>query len=104
MRHHLIICREVADSVAARSKVAQITFVGCLNGGGQVKATENEDSKSLLKRVTELYNSVESKSMENSQYVHRLYSDWLGGDNSNSLLTTSYHAVEKEANALTIKW
>ena len=42
--------------------------------------------------------------MENSQYVHRLYSDWLGGDNSNSLLTTSYHAVEKEANALTIKW
>ncbi|KAF6018101.1 NARFL [Bugula neritina] len=77
---------------------------GCLNGGGQVKVTGSEDSKDLLNRVTDLYNTSECRSPEDSLVGQRLYDEWLSADNSNTLLTTQYHAVEKSTNALTIKW
>ena len=39
--------------------------------------------------------------------AERLYSDWLGGaetEKAKAMLDTEYHAVEKMNNALTIKW
>jgi len=80
--------------------------LGCLNGGGQIKASPGE-SKALLRTVTELYNSVSSHSPFTSSIAERLYADWLEGKNSekcNRLLYTDYHEVEKLTNALTIKW
>lgn len=79
-------------------------FVGCLNGGGQIKADKSEDSKEVLKRVTDLYKAGECRNPHDSKIAPRLYNDWLSGHNSSKLLYTDYHAVEKMTNALTIKW
>lgn len=84
-------------------------FLGCLNGGGQLKASSTDDSKELLKKVTELYKSSQTQSVGGNEITQRLYNEWLGGDNTESeihkqSLTTQYHAVEKMTNALTIKW
>lgn len=80
---------------------------GCLNGGGQIKATETENSKDLLKEVTGLYKTPPDCEPGSSPLVDRLYLDWLHGNNSDKVkkvLYTNYHEVEKMSSALTIKW
>lgn len=80
---------------------------GCLNGGGQIKATEHENAKDLQVRLNELYNSLTTKKPEEQQLVAQLYQDWLGGtdtEKARTLLHTQYHEVEKMTNALVMKW
>lgn len=80
---------------------------GCLNGGGQIKATEHENAKDLQARLNELYNSLTTRKPEEQQLVAQLYQDWLGGtdtEKARTLLHTQYHEVEKMTNALVMKW
>jgi len=83
---------------------------GCLNGGGQVRATEPETPKALLERVSQLYASGIVAAEEPSQNlaVLELYRTWLdgiGGPLAQKLLHTQYRAVEKsEDHAVSTEW
>jgi len=81
---------------------------GCLNGGGQLHAPDGEDSKEWLATVENIYSSVPCTEVKSdSPALDRLYSDWLGGKDSEKAkqcLHTQYHEVEKMSTALNIKW
>ncbi len=80
---------------------------GCLNGGGQIRPEESETAKDLLERVKHAYNSVPVRHPAENPLVQKLYTDWLGGhdtDKAKTLLHTQYHEVKKMQNALNIKW
>ncbi|XP_068002603.1 cytosolic iron-sulfur assembly component 3-like [Melanerpes formicivorus] len=75
---------------------------GCLNGGGQLKA-----SKEQLQQVERLYESVQAAAPEENQAVSELYEQWLGGVDSEKALQalhTQYHALERASSGLSIKW
>lgn len=80
---------------------------GCLNGGGQVKASPGQDQKELLRRVEELYKAERTLLPEDDTRVAELYQAWLhsvGEEKAKELLHTHYHTVEKMTNGLTMKW
>ena len=80
---------------------------GCANGGGQIRPEDDETAKDRLVTVTDLYNSVEAEDPHSKKEVDSLYSEWLGGVDSEKakvMLHTNYHEVEKMTNALNIKW
>ncbi|XP_033100536.1 cytosolic Fe-S cluster assembly factor narfl-like [Anneissia japonica] len=80
---------------------------GCLNGGGQIRPTDDETAKDLLERVQRLYSDVRTIRPEDNTDVEKLYVEWLGGsetEKAKTMLHTQYHKVEKMTNALTIKW
>ena len=84
-----------------------VTILGCLNGGGQIRADDKETAKDMLERVKLLYNSLPNRNPLENPYVQKLYTDWLGGtdtEKAQSALHTEYHEVEKLTNALNIKW
>ncbi|XP_044754065.1 probable cytosolic Fe-S cluster assembly factor AGAP009023 [Coccinella septempunctata] len=79
---------------------------GCLNGGAQVRSQNDLSPKELTKKLEELYCSLPCKDPSDSKELKFLYENWLQGRDSekgNSMLRTTYHAVEKSTNALTIK-
>ena len=79
---------------------------GCLNGGGQISVT-NETAQDHLVQINAVYNSVLPRSPQDNSLLHDLYQVWLEGEESeksNRMLHTTYHAVEKLVNALSIKW
>lgn len=80
---------------------------GCLNGGGQLRAGADRTSKEFLSQVTALYSSLKTRFPENNHLIRKLYSEWLGGPDSDKAierLHTKYHEVEKMTSALNIKW
>ncbi|CAH1170504.1 unnamed protein product [Phaedon cochleariae] len=80
---------------------------GCLNGGAQVRPKTDATIKELTKELEDVYNSLPCQTPEDSKVVKELYDVWLGGlesDKCIALLHTQYHAVEKNTNALNIKW
>lgn len=80
---------------------------GCLNGGGQVKASPGQDPKELLRKVEELYKAERTLLPEDDTRVAELYQAWLqsvGEERAKELLHTHYHTVEKMTNGLTMKW
>ena len=81
----------------------------CLNGGGQIRARENETSKDVLAKVETLYGSLGSESEKGKLEVAlgEVYDVWLGGEDSETartLLHTRYHAIERTVNPFTVKW
>ena len=82
-------------------------FSGCLNGGGQIRPSGEETPRELLQRVQEIYSCVQTREPRGNPAVEGLYSDWLGGHNTDKaqeMLHTKYHEVEKMNTALNIKW
>ncbi|KAM9392831.1 cytosolic Fe-S cluster assembly factor narfl [Pholidichthys leucotaenia] len=80
---------------------------GCLNGGGQVKASAGQNQKELLQKVEELYKAERALLPEDDSRVAELYQSWLhsvGQERAKELLHTQYHTVEKMTNGLTMKW
>ncbi|XP_060946645.1 cytosolic Fe-S cluster assembly factor narfl [Limanda limanda] len=80
---------------------------GCLNGGGQVKASPDQNQKELLQKVEELYKAERPQLPEDDTRVAELYQSWLhsvGEERAKELLHTQYHTVEKMTNGLTMKW
>ena len=58
--------------------------------------------------MEESFKSLEKQTpSENCANLDRLYSEWLGGkdtDKAKHFLYTQYHEVEKMTNSLAIKW
>ncbi|XP_072167702.1 cytosolic Fe-S cluster assembly factor narfl-like [Diadema setosum] len=80
---------------------------GCLNGGGQIKPEEGTSDKDLIAEVEDMYSSAPTRLPEENAMVQQLYEEWLGGmdsGKSRTALHTQYHEVEKNINALNIKW
>ncbi|XP_017858537.1 PREDICTED: probable cytosolic Fe-S cluster assembly factor GI11683 [Drosophila arizonae] len=79
---------------------------GCINGGAQVRPTTGQHVRELTQQLEELYKQLPRSNPDNAHTKH-IYTDFLDGtqtDKSQSLLHTSYHAVEKLNTALNIKW
>lgn len=79
---------------------------GCLNGGAQIRPTNNQQQKELTRELEELYRSL-PKSQPDNDDVKVIYEEFLAGidsDKAQKLLHTNYHAVEKMSTALNIKW
>lgn len=92
-------------------KTAEIMYVsdlvGCLNGGAQVRPESGTSSKELVAKLEEAYESLPVSKPHDDQRVLSCYSEWLGGHDSqkaHQLLHAKYKAVEKNVNALGIKW
>lgn len=82
-------------------------FLGCLNGGGQLKALPGQNPKELLQKVEEIYRAERCMLPEDNASVAELYRSWLhsvGEERAKELLHTRYHTVEKMKNGLTMKW
>ncbi|CAH0394004.1 unnamed protein product [Bemisia tabaci] len=79
---------------------------GCLNGGAQVRSKEDSTSRDLIQKLENLYESLPLHKPEENPTVLELYNQWLGphSDRGKSMMRTTYHAVEKNTTALTIKW
>lgn len=85
---------------------------GCLNGGGQVRTKGVQAggvaAEELLRRVEEAYASAAPVPPGSGDgAVTRLYREWLGDEGSErakAALHTSYHALEKPASSLNLKW
>ncbi|ORX92524.1 cytosolic Fe-S cluster assembly factor narfl [Basidiobolus meristosporus CBS 931.73] len=81
---------------------------GCINGGGQLKHPSEVNLKEWLTKVDEIYKSVDGLLPEQNETVIKLYSEWLGGLDSEiaqKVLHTQYHAVEANLqNPLAVKW
>lgn len=78
-----------------------------MNGGAQIRPTDGTSPKDLISKLEEMYNSLPYKSIKDKKLLEELYETWLGkkdSDKSKYLLHTTYHAVEKNVNALNIKW
>lgn len=82
-------------------------YIGCLNGGGQLKPVADQSNKELLQQVEDLYRAERTSAPKEDARVAELYHTWLesvGEEGARQLLHTQYHAVEKSTNGLTIKW
>lgn len=78
-----------------------------MNGGAQVRSTDGRNPKDLIIKLEEMYNSLPCKSLSDTKMLEELYERCLGGkdnDKSTDVLHTTYHAIEKNVNALNIKW
>ena len=82
-------------------------LVGCLNGGAQVRPESGVSSKELVAKLEEVYQNLPVLRPHDDQRVQSCYSEWLGGHDSEKtreVLHAKYKAVEKNVNALGIKW
>lgn len=82
-------------------------LLGCLNGGAQIRSTDGSSPKELITKLEEMYNALPCKSLNDTGNINELYDKWLGGKDSekcNAVLHTTYHEIEKNVNALNIKW
>lgn len=78
---------------------------GCLNGGAQIRAKEGMTSRELTGKLEEMYQKLPVHRPEDNKVVENLYTSWLNSsEESKVTLHTAYHAVEKNTNALNIKW
>ncbi|RZF36591.1 hypothetical protein LSTR_LSTR010702 [Laodelphax striatellus] len=81
---------------------------GCLNGGAQIRPKDGTSPKEMISKLEALYRQLPLKAKpECNDAVNTLYDTLLGGRNSDkkkALLHTKYHALEKNSNALNIKW
>ncbi len=85
-------------------------WVGCLNGGGQIRV-DPKANKQLLTTLNATYHARPLREPGHSPLVTALYKEWLGGATVGSaaaqkVLHTSYHAIQslEELNPLLSKW
>ncbi|XP_076043435.1 cytosolic Fe-S cluster assembly factor narfl [Oratosquilla oratoria] len=80
---------------------------GCLNGGAQLRDSKGLSSREFVQNLEEIYKSLPSVAPEEDRRIRELYQEWLGGEDSAKVqksFHTNYKAVEKNTNALGIKW
>lgn len=82
-------------------------MIGCINGSAQVRPSDGVTSKELIEKLKKMYFDLPKCSVEKSDEIaHQVHDSWIGNNNDkcNSMLHTSYHAVQKNAASLNIKW
>lgn len=100
------VCAGTPTSYSSDTMPTHLLCSGCLNGGGQLKATD-VPGKELLQQVERLYSMIRVEAPEDAPGVRELYQHWLQGEGSEQashLLHTQYHAVEKASSGLNIRW
>jgi iron only hydrogenase large subunit-like protein len=88
---------------------SDIPRIGCINGGGQIRATPPENPKEFVRRVEQLYHlDLHRRAPDDNPAVREIYSGWLSdgpySKRAKELFHTQYHAREKFQNKLAIKW
>nr|CAG4647867.1 EOG090X05AC [Moina brachiata] len=79
---------------------------GCLNGGAQLRAESISDSKAQLARVESLHLELPQRSADEHR-AEKLTKELMPSNSEEEQtgkLKTSYHAVPKTSNPLTVKW
>lgn len=64
-------------------------------------------SRELIGKLEKMFQTLPVRKPEDNKAVESLYISWLSNrdsDKSKVILHTEYHAVEKNTNALNIKW
>ncbi|XP_054280955.1 probable cytosolic Fe-S cluster assembly factor AAEL012261 isoform X1 [Macrosteles quadrilineatus] len=80
---------------------------GCLNGGAQVRPKDGVSPREWTGQLESLYRLLPLHRSQDNSTVEVLYKTWLQGrhsDKTKAMLHTTYHALEKNSNALNIKW
>lgn len=80
---------------------------GCLNGGAQIRPENNQPLRELTTDLEKIYRSLPRAQPDDNKDVKSIYEGFLdgaGSEKAQQLLHTTYHAVEKMATALNIKW
>ena len=83
---------------------------GCLNGGGQIKASVGQTAADVLDRLDRAYHGadVPARMPQDNPMVKALYSDWIGSEpmshSAKKLLHTQYHFRSKPAEAAVHDW
>ncbi|GAB6020369.1 hypothetical protein CHUAL_003078 [Chamberlinius hualienensis] len=79
---------------------------GCLNGGAQIKAENMSEQKELLEKVQRVNDEAEPVDPNHLDEVQQLYKTWLNSEETKvkQMLHTRYHVIEKNKNALMMKW
>lgn len=88
-------------------QVTIIHLLGCLNGGAQIRPESGTSAKELVAELEKMYSCLPSSKPQDDPRVTSCYSEWLGGEDSQKaqqMLHSKYKAVEKNVNALGIKW
>lgn len=75
---------------------------GCLNGGAQIRYDDREANESILSHITAAYDALESYSPLECEQLGPTFTELSKIDKSS--LYTQFRALQKEENALTIKW
>lgn len=81
-------------------------MIGCLNGGAQLRAESISDSKAQLARVESLHLELPHRSADEHR-AEKLAKELMPSNSEEEQtgkLKTSYHAVPKTSNPLTVKW
>ena len=78
---------------------------GCLNGGAQLRS-DSIEVKSLTSTMEILHSQLQQRRVDEVK-VQQLTHSWIGKtsiEEQEKKYKTSYHAVLKSTNALTVKW
>lgn len=81
-------------------------FLGCINGGAQIRPQNGQHVRDLTTQLEQLYRQL-PQSNPNNLHTKVIYNSFFDGphtDKAKMLLHTKYHAVEKMNTALNIKW
>lgn len=82
-------------------------LIGCLNGGAQVsqdKQMKVKPNREFINDLENTYNSLPKNSPTQNNIVNYLYDNWLNENNKNDYLFTTYRAIKKNDQPLSIKW
>ncbi|XP_065200810.1 cytosolic Fe-S cluster assembly factor narfl [Planococcus citri] len=80
---------------------------GCINGSAQVRPSDGVTSKEMIEKLKKMYYELPKCSVQKSNETALQVCDkWIRNDDDKfkSMLHTSYHAVQKSAASLNIKW
>lgn len=88
------------------TNITNVLFiVGCLNGGAQLRS-ELVETKAHVAKIEDLFSKLPQRQVDEAR-AHGLNRDWMEKITVEEKLKkyrTSYHAVVKSTNALTVKW
>ncbi|KAG8230156.1 hypothetical protein J437_LFUL010407 [Ladona fulva] len=73
---------------------------GCLNGGAQIRPSDGKPSKELVTELEAQYRQLPLREPHHSSHLKESWSE----EEEQSIMKTAYHAIEKQTNALNIKW
>lgn len=79
---------------------------GCLNGGAQIRPGSGDSVREMTAQLMEFYEKLPQSNVQNSDtdQIYNQFLDGIDSDKAETLLHTTYHAVEKMNTALNIKW
>lgn len=79
---------------------------GCLNGGAQIRPGSGDSVREMTAQLMDFYEKLPQSTVQNSDtdQIYNQFLDGIDSDKADSLLHTTYHAVEKMNTALNIKW